>query len=347
MTGLPADLLREPNDPSWLNLLGADPRATIFHHPAWSQLMADCYGYRPFVITLPGPGGTLRAGLPCMEVNSFLTGKRWSALPFSDYCQPLVTDDEALRPLSDSILSLATGAQIPSLDLRGTFADQPALETYSEHVIHHATLEPDVDKTYRRIHEMHRRNIKQARNNGVEIVFGDSDKHLREFYDLHLRTRRSQGVPIQPWRFFTLLKKNLLDQGLGFILLAYKDGQCLAGAVFLHWQKTLTYKYGASVDEGLKLRPNNLLFWTAMEWGCQHGYTVFDMGRTDPENTGLRTFKTRWGAEETLLYYSRTATSGHAKTGSGRMMGLMNYTLQRSPLWVCRLAGEVLYKHFG
>ena len=89
-------------------------------------------------------------------------------------------------------------------------------------------------------------------------------------------------------RFFDLLASGLIEQGLGFVLLAYKDDECLAAAVFLHWQRTLTYKYGASVADGLKLRPNNLLFWTAIRWGCENGYTVLNMGKTDLANTGLR-----------------------------------------------------------
>lgn len=50
---------------------------------------------------------------------------------------------------------------------------------------------------------------------------------------------------------------------------------------------TLIAKHVASREDRFKLRPNNLLFWEGICWGCKNGYTVFDMGRTDVENIGL------------------------------------------------------------
>jgi lipid II:glycine glycyltransferase (peptidoglycan interpeptide bridge formation enzyme) len=143
-----------------------------------------------------------------------------------------------------------------------------------------------------------------------------------------------------------MLKRDLFDQGLGFILVALKNDEFLAAAVFLHWQHTLTYKYGASAVDSLSLRPNNLLFWTAIQWGCENGYTVFDMGKTDLANTGLREFKSGWGAREMPLTYSILAAEpSHAWTG--KLMPIMKIIIRNSPLFVCQAIGELLYKYFG
>lgn len=335
-----------PSDPRWMAFLESRPDAEIFHHPAWSQLMAECYGYRPFVVGLPDPKGDLAAGVPLMEVNSPITGKRWVSLPFSDFCQPLYTDESALRELTEGIIRLANHDKISKLELRGTYPETPALGANSEHVIHVIDLNPDEKVVWKKIHDMHRRNIKVAYENNVKIIQGETVQHLEEFYQLHLLTRRRQGVPIQPWKFFRRMKELFLDRELGFLLLAYKDQQCIGGAVFLHWKSTLTYKYGASRDEGLKYRPNNLIMWTAIQKGCENGFTHFDMGRTDLEQKGLRTFKSRWGARETPLFYTSLGANAIPK-GEGKLMGYMHTILQKSPTWVCRLSGELLYKHFG
>ena len=68
-----------------------------------------------------------------------------------------------------------------------------------------------------------RRGIRKAQKEGLRVEFGITDKMVDEFYKLHLKTRQKQGVPIQPKRFFDLLKNNILDKGLGFISTAYKD----------------------------------------------------------------------------------------------------------------------------
>ena len=335
-----------PSDPVWMAFIKNKPQASIFHHPAWSQLLVETYGYQPFISAIFNPDGTLAAGVPMMEVNSPVTGKRWVSLPFSDYCDPLSDDDQALRNLTLQILELASNKHVLKTELRSAYPKQTGLYPFSEHVLHLAELEDDCDKVLSRVHGMHRRNLKQAITSQVEIVRAETLTQLHEFYDLHLRTRRSQGVPVQPLRFFENLKQILLDQELGFLLLAYKDQRCIAGAVFLHWQKRLTYKYGASSDDGLQYRPNNLLMWTAMQWGCEHGYTCFDMGRSDPGNAGLRTFKSRWGAQESTLEYT-SLTPLPIRNEKNRFMGLMESVVQISPLWVCRLTGELLYKHFG
>jgi CelD/BcsL family acetyltransferase involved in cellulose biosynthesis len=152
-------------------------------------------------------------------------------------------------------------------------------------------------------------------------------------------------VPVQPRRFFRCIGQRLLEAERGFVLLAMQDGQCLAGAVCLHWGQVLTCKYSASRPDSLSVRPNNLIFWAAMQWGCEHGFTCFDMGRTEVDNEGLRRYKRGWGAAETPLVYSVIGgESGRAgRPPSGRPADLMHTVIQRSPPWVCRAAGELLY----
>jgi lipid II:glycine glycyltransferase (peptidoglycan interpeptide bridge formation enzyme) len=137
-----------------------------------------------------------------------------------------------------------------------------------------------------------------------------------------------------------------MEQGLGFVLLAYKEEVCLAGGVFLHWDHMLTYKYSASSGVDLQLRPNDLLLWAAIRWGCEHGYTLLDMGRTDLIDTGLRQFKNRWGATETHLTYSILCDGPMRPTGD-RMMKAMETVIHHSPLWVCQAMGELLYRPVG
>jgi CelD/BcsL family acetyltransferase involved in cellulose biosynthesis len=340
-----------PSDPHWITFVESNADAGIFHHPAWSQLMVECYGYRPFIIAVPEKGAKFAAGVPLMEINSPITGRRWVSLPFSDYCDPLYTDKSALQELVEQITRCAAQNKISNLELRGIYPVLASSSAYSKYVIHKIDLGPGEQKVWAHIHEMHRRNVKIARENDVKVVLGDTLEHLEEFYHLHLLTRRRQGVPIQPKKFFEILKRLLLDRELGFLSLAYKDGQCIAGAIFLHWKKTLTYKFGASRDDNLKYRPNNLVMWSAIQWGCEHGYTCFDMGRTDLANTGLRTFKDRWGAREMPLFYTslgaNSSSVGKQTGGAGKIEKTMHVILQNSPAWVCRLTGELLYKHFG
>ena len=339
----------DPSNKRWEDFIKSQPNATIFHHPAWLRLIEECYGYRSFVAILSDVNGDICAGLPMMEVRSIFARHRWVSIPFSDHCVPLTCDSATLRKLLDTLTIEANKPGAPKIELRWSPPAQFGIQSSAEYVLHTIQLDNTVEKVEERIHHSHRRNIKTAQSHGVHIKFGKELDDVKAFYSLHLQTRHRQGVPIQPYHFFELLHKNLIDQGLGFVLLAYEKEQCLAGAVFLHWNHTLTYKYGASRPDDLYLRPNHLIFWHAIQWGCNNGYTKLDLGRSSIENMGLRNFKSRWGAQETPLFYSSLPPKFNQISNHNfhNIMNMVRLVIQKSPVWVCRLSGEILYKYFA
>jgi len=187
------------------------------------------------------------------------------------------------------------------------------------------------------------RNIKRAEREPIALRRADAAGEVVEaFYGLHLRTRRRQGVPVQPRRFFELLWSRILEPGLGFVLLAYSGPTPVAGAVFLTWGSTVTYKYGASDTAFLRFRPNHLIFWEAIRWACESGYGTFDFGRTDVANTGLREFKSGWGTREEPLCY--TGVGAPTGPSSERVQRGIGAVIRRSPPWVCEALGTAFYR---
>jgi len=333
-------------DARWRELVDTVDGVTVFHHPAWSRLLATCYGYRPFVVAIADSGGRIVGGIPVLEVNSWLTGKRWVSLAFSDHCAPLSCDSVVQDLLMTALLQSAENADIRTVEVRAPVGSATGFAETSDSVLHMLPLDKDVDRMVARFHRMHRRNTSSARKRGVTLEHGQGIQMVKQFYRLHLETRRRQGVPVQPWRFFRLLQQQVLGIGLGFVLLAHADGECVAGAVLLHYRDGLVYKYGASSEAGQAARANNLIFDEAIRWGCQNGYRTFDMGKTSLSNTGLRSFKSRWGAEERQLVYSRRSENG--RVGHRDKVNLfMEKAIKNSPSIVCRVTGELLYGHFG
>lgn len=346
MPDSPEPLLLDPADARWRTFVEARPEANVFHHPAWSDLLARCYGYRPFILAVSDDDGALGAGLPLMEVGGRLSAKRWAALPFTDHCAPLARDGASLERLVAALVVLHQTGTAARIDLHWRI-DHPAFQAGAPYVLHTLRLEPDAAAVAARFERIHRQNIRAAEKNGVQVEWGTAPEDVRDYYTLQLETRHRKGIPSQPWRFFESLADTLFGRGLGAVLLARREGKCLAGIVLLHWQRTLIAKYAASREDALKLRPNNLLFAEAIRWGCEHGYTLFDMGRTDLGNTGLRRFKSGWGADETLLTYSALPGRAAPSATVGRLMPIVQTVIRRSPRWVCRASGEVLYKYVG
>ncbi len=339
-------VLIEPSDPRWMDFIQTSPEANIFHHPKWMELMHECYGYSASILAILGADEKIQAGLPFMKVNSPLTGRRWVSLPFSDYCNPLYRDEAAREALTAELVNTFRSNSIKKMEIRWNLPPRPEIQQISEFVLHTIPLAPDPVQVSKRFKRTHLQNIHTAEERGVTVEFGDQLKHLKAFYNLQLETRKRHGVPAQPRKYFELLWEHIVKAGMGFVLLAHHDDEIVAGMVYLGWGKPLIAKYAASREDRFNLRPNNLLFWEGIRWGCEHGFTVFDMGRTEVENSGLRNFKSRWGAVEEPLYYSILSPK-QVQPSNGRLERVLHSVIQRSPLWVCRLSGELLYRHVG
>ena len=84
------------DDPRWTAFIESQPDATLFHHPAWVQALAEAYGYDPFLIIHADEDGNIVAGMPVLDVRSALRGRRRISLPFTDYCPPLARNAQRL-----------------------------------------------------------------------------------------------------------------------------------------------------------------------------------------------------------------------------------------------------------
>ena len=322
----------ELGDPRWRSFVASCPESGPFHHPAWAQLLADCYGLRPFALALSDAAGTVEAGIPVLGRRG-----RLLSLPFTDACPPLVRSEHARRRFAAEL------AHVGQLEVRGPL-EGDGFVARVRGVTHLLDLEPDAEAVRARFRPQMRRNIARAEREGIVVRRGAARADLVDtFYALHTQTRRRQGVPVQPRRFFDLLWERVLDQGLGTLLLAYAGTTPVAGAVFLHWNRAVTYKFGASDTAYWKLRPNNLLFWEAIRAACARGDRTVDFGRTELDNQGLRDFKSGWGAREQPLVYTFAGAAPRAET-SGLVLRALGATIRRSPAWVCRAVGEAGYR---
>ena len=72
-------------------------------------------------------------------------------------------------------------------------------------------------------------------------------------------------------------------------------------------KRTAIYTHGAADFRASGPHPNHALIWAAIQWGCEHGFRTFDLGRTRLDDAALRAFKSGWGARETRLVYATIA----------------------------------------
>jgi CelD/BcsL family acetyltransferase involved in cellulose biosynthesis len=338
----------EMTDPRWAEFVETHPAATPFHHPDWTREVAGCYGFRGFALVTRDATGAIRAGLPVVEVRHLHSGPKWVSLPYTDYCPPLVSKEQDEGQLVAALQQASRAAGVRRVEIRAPVAGGSAAGPAAlRHVL---ALSRDPAEIYAGFHRSQvQRNIRRAEREGLTVRRATGPYDLADiFYRLHLRTRRRQGVPVQPRRFFRLLWENVIATGLGSVLIAEVSAQPIAAAVFLAWNETVIYKFGASDASSWSLRPNHLLFWHAIRAACEQGRRWFDFGRTDIGQEGLRNFKLSWGAvEEPLVYETLGGKPGSARLAEGMAVRMLRPVIRHSPLLLCRAFGETLYRYVG
>ncbi len=355
------------------------PGACFFHSSPWARVLAESYGYIPLYFSVQ-ENGTFKALVPVMEVKSILTGKRGVSLPFTDYCEPIISEGVDFIYLFNRIIEYGKTRGWKYIELRGAssfFAPCPSnLEpptlspapspvgpasyspapralhpapVFRSYLGHTLDLTRGEERIFSALRDSTRRNIRKAEKEKVEVRMGSTPGAVSEFYRLNCLTRREHGLPPQPYHFFVRIQREVFSKENGFVALAYFNGKAVAGNVFFHFGRQAIYKYGASDKSYQSLRANNLVMWEAIKYFCQRGARSFCFGRTELGNDGLRTFKRGWGTEETAInYYKYSLKEGCFVNSRGNdFPNLPNMILNKMPIPALKIIGDLAYKHMG
>jgi len=343
------------SDVRWDSFVQNHPHGTIYHHSSWMTVIDRTYDHvRPLCFAIEDEQRNIRAAIPCFIVKSKLTGTRIVSLPFSSYCDPLVGDKKDFVILLDGIIQEAENISASYYELRA-FRNQDLikddrLKPHNYHKIHVLDIKEGFEKVKRAFHKGSIvPTVRKASKSGVTVRQGCSEQDLKQFYFIHATTRRRQGFPIQPYKFFRNMWEILYPQGYFILLLGQLNKRSIAGVILFKFKDTVSFEHGASIPKYLAVRPNHLLLWTAIEMACAEGYHYFDFGKTPPENKGLLDFKSRWGANMyDLPYFYYPQIKGTMSLEQNDL----KYKIIRSiashmPLPLAKAVGKIAYRHLG
>lgn len=326
----------------------------FYFDPAWLDLITSLYGYKLIPLTTTDNHGRLTGFLPLCELRSPLTGRRLVSLPFSDYCPLLADDAISANHLVDQAIELAKRRSVRYLELRcglnETLASREDLATTSLYGRWLVALESNPDAAWERLRQQARRKIKKARSEGVQVRIAERREDMHEYYRLHLQTRtKKHGMPSQPLKFFLRLWDAFAATGKIHLELAEYKGEIISAHITAFSGKQARYLYGASDERFHELAASYLLTWKSIEWGCQHGYEVLDLGRTAYDSPGLMQFKRSYGAiEEASPYFYYPAVQGLATTSEkSKKYQLITRCWRSLPLSISAPLGGYLYRHLG
>lgn len=289
-----------------------------FHQYAWSLYSCAKYQATPLYFTLvDGDVSPAAMGFGRLQVSKLAGVTLLKSLAFSSL--PASRDRRELGRILEHVVEYCRKHGISALEIGsfGTPAGSDLLEELGFSMKKRWEFLLDIDmpeeELWMSFNSKKRNKIKKGRKAQWKIVQADSLDHVLQFRSLALDTQKrknEQGIPfpVADEKEYRLLKKMLMDVGLGRLYLAFDaENQPVAAAFFVGSKesKTAYYMLSSSNYEGLRGAAPDLLLWTAITDFQQEGYRLFNFGGVSEgelegqplEKSGLYTFKKTFSPE--------------------------------------------------
>jgi GNAT acetyltransferase-like protein len=333
-------------DPRWRTIVERHPAAGIFHTPEWLLALQRTYRYQTLAYVGLGFRDEIICGIPFCKVRSLITGRRLVSLPFSDHCQPLVSNADELNELLSAVQSDVRRQRLNYVEIRPISDEPPVgeLQETSESTLHRLDLSRG-EKTL--LNGFHKSCILRKLRSEDALSYAEdrSDRFLAAFYRLLVLTRRRHQIPPQPFAWFKHLR-DCMGEALS-VHLALKDEIPVASIVTLSFKHVLTYKYSCS-DSAYNADGGTIrLMWRVIRNSAARGALELDLGRSDLDNSGLIAFKNRWGSVQTRLLYFRYPAACKTAIRPSPIALAAKRLLTRMPDRLFTAVGGLLYRHVG
>jgi serine/alanine adding enzyme len=234
----------------------------------WRKLLVALYGYQADADALLVPG--------------VLGSKTTVYLPLLSYSD--LNRVEAKRKISDIANKRY---QIRVLD--GDCQDFKPNDTVTMRL---SLLGRTVDEIFKKVIDPKCRNhIRKSEKMALILCEGTDAKLIADFYAVFSVTMHRHGTPVFSKRLFEQLPQYVKTQ----YLVAYYEGQPVAGLCLVFDEKLAWVPWAGSLFEHRGLRPNHLLYWTAIQRALSAGVETFDFGRSGYLGPTYD-FKADWGA---------------------------------------------------
>jgi CelD/BcsL family acetyltransferase involved in cellulose biosynthesis len=285
--------------PAMWRMIAHHPLNSLFSSQPWTEAVAQTYGFNVSVSMRSNrPNGKADGAILFSRVSD-LRGERIVCGPFSDYCDPLVSDADTWRELVAPLIGLGVPITLRCLRNQLPAKDERFVKV-SEAAWHGIDLARSEAEIWDGFWGPARQNIRKAERSGVKVRASHKLSDLQVFYDMHCHIRKTKYRLLpQPFAFFEHLHASFAANDRLTVLLAEIDGTAVGATVFIACGDTLYYKFNASVASSTC--PNDLLVWEGIRLGQSLGLKLFDFGASDLDQPGLLRFKRKFATIEQTI----------------------------------------------
>jgi hypothetical protein len=326
-------------DPRWERFVAAHPQGTIYHHPAWLEVLTIEYARPSLCLACLDADGHYAGVLPLVQTRGLpfaaggRTGRRLASLPRTPMAGPLTRDDRAAAALLTAAVGRVARQPGTQLELRlaspsceGVVAGLAGARWRSNYRLNLPQKPVQLRFGDSRNNARIKWALGKAARQGIVVRPAQTLEDLRRWYPLYLRTMQSHAAPTRSFRFFRAAWDRLRP-GLMRLLLAERvvggRHELMAGSVFLMFARTVFYAFNGCGDEGRALRANDAIQWHAITEAHRAGFRCYDLGEVVESQDGLHDFKRKWGAQDYPLYRYYYPAAHRAEAAAAEPLGIL------------------------
>ncbi len=137
-------------------------------------------------------------------------------------------------------------------------------------------LSPDSDSILARMKSRTRYNIRLGQRKGITVRHG-TEEDLQTYYDLLVATSQRKNFTVYPGDYFSHIWSVFHPQKKVKLFIAEYEGEVVSAQLAIAFGNTVTNKLSVWSGKHGKHRPNEVLYWAAIEWAKSKGYRYYDL----------------------------------------------------------------------
>jgi len=262
-------------------------------------------------LRLAATGGA--ALLPLVFFRSRLFGRFTVSMPFLNYGGVVSDAAEARRALVDRAVEETEARGGAHLELRHTAQLFPDFTAKRHKVAMRLPLASDPERLWAQLDRKVRNQVRKGEKSQLEVAHGGAEL-VDDFYAVFAHNMRDLGTPVYARSFFDEVLRTFADSARIFVV--RHAGRPVAGSIVYWHRSMIEVPWASALRESNPLCANVLLYWHMLKFAVERGFTVFDFGRSTPDE-GTFHFKRQWGAEPLELPLGQRAED-HDAVGEPR-----------------------------
>jgi serine/alanine adding enzyme len=327
----------EAHAAEWDAFVDRHPEATGYHRWAWRQVFQNGLGYRCRYF-IAHEGDRVVGVLPAVVARSPLFGRALSSLPYVNYGGVLAANTAVGAALVGRAAGAAAHERLSYVLLRHRARQFPTLPARDHKVTMRLPLAGDADALWQQLDRKVRNQIRKAEKSELTCESGGSER-LDDFYAIFARNMRDLGTPVYGRALFAEILAAF--PGDARIHVVRLKGTVIAVALAYRYGHIMEVPSASSLREHRNLCPNHLLYWSMLKDAIACGVSVFDFGRSTP-NDGTYQFKEQWGAVPEQLWWEYRMVGDAAPPTADRKDAKFQWSIElwkKLPLPVANMVG--------